>query len=113
MVRPSPTTVLEGISCRAEEKRSRQRKARTGGDSRKKEREEKEMREEKKAVRVEVSCKRARDERRGWNRPSNRPTCTHEGMGCGIQLPDSQAFKILTIICNYNLRIKFQPIRRR
>lgn len=59
------------------------------------------------------SCKRARSERRGWNCPSIHPTCTHREMGGSVQLPDSQPYKILTIICNYNQRIKFQPVRRK
>lgn len=71
------------------------------------------MREEKRVMRMEVECKRARNERRGWNHLSSIPTCTHRGISWSIQPPDFQACKILTIICNYNQRIKFQPVKRR
>lgn len=64
-------------------------------------------------MRTEVNSKRARSESSGWNRPSNCPTGTHGGTGCSIQLPNSQAFKILTLVFSYNQRIKFQPARRR
>lgn len=63
-------------------------------------------------MRIKVSSKRARRDRRGWNCPSKCPTCTHGGMGCDIQILNSQAFKNLTMICNYNQGIKFQPVKR-